>query len=45
MIRQFFLKNKIAEYKIGEIIYVLNSESKSRKGNKYLVKLQLLKAV
>ena len=32
MIRQFSKKHKTAQYKIGKIVYVFNSESKSRNG-------------
>ena len=45
MIRRFSKKHKTVEYKIGEIVYLFNSESKSGKGKKYLVKFRLLKAV
>ena len=45
IIRRFSKKHKIAECKIGEIVCGFNSESKSRKGKKYLIKLPLLKAV
>ena len=36
MIRRLSKKHKIAESKIGEIVFVFNSESKSRKGKKIL---------
>ena len=39
MISRFSKRHKIAEYKIGEIVYVFNSESKSRKGKKVLGKI------
>ena len=39
MIRRFSKEHKIAKYKIGEIVYVFNSESKWRKGKKILGKL------
>ena len=39
MIRWFAKKHKTAEYKIGEIVYLFNSESKSRKGKKILGKI------
>ena len=39
MITWFAKKHKTAEYKIGEIVYLFNSESKSRKGKKILGKI------
>ena len=39
MIRRFSKRHKIAEYKIREIVYVFNNESKSRKGEKILGKI------
>ena len=39
MIRRFSKKHKTVEYKIGEIVYLFNSESKSRKGKKILGKI------
>ena len=39
MISRFSKRHKIAEYKIGEVVYIFNSESKSRKGKKILGKI------
>ena len=39
MMRWFVKKHKTTEYKIGEIVYLFNSESKSRKGKKILGKI------
>ena len=39
MRRRFSKKHKTAEYKIGEIVYLFNSDSKSRKEKKILGKI------
>ena len=39
MIKRYTKRNKIAEYNVGQIVYIFNSESKSRKGRKLLGKI------
>ena len=39
MIKRYTKRNRIAEYNVGEIVYVFNAESKSRKGKKILGKI------
>ena len=34
MIKRYTKRNRIAEYNVGEIVYIFNAESKSRKGKK-----------
>ena len=36
MIKRYTKRNRIAEYNVGEIVYIFNAESKSRKGKKIL---------
>ena len=39
MIKRYTKRNRIAEYNVGEIVYIFNVESKSRKGKKILGKI------
>ena len=39
MIKRYTKRNRIAEYNVGEIVYIFNAESKSRKGKKILGKI------
>ena len=39
MIKRCTKRNRIAEYNVGEIVYIFNAESKSRKGKKILGKI------
>ena len=39
MIKRYTKRNRIAEYNIGEVVYIFNAESKSRKGKKILGKI------
>ena len=36
MIKRYTKRNRIAAYNVGEIVYIFNAESKSRKGKKIL---------
>ena len=39
MIKRYTKRNRIAEYNVGEIVYIFNAEPKSRKGKKILGKI------
>ena len=39
MIKRYTKRNGIAEYNVGEVVYIFNAESKSRKGKKILGKI------
>ena len=43
MIKRYTKRNRIAEYNVGEIVYIINAESKYRKGKKPEARYLLLK--